>query len=157
MVCELDSPKQLGGGKGNMAFYKLKEHATPGICEPRLLDEQERKQIQHQIANHVKQCIKEKFDKGPEAMQVTIAGDMIIIKSGGYLTRIEKYIIEKEPGGAETVRSIRADAVAGIVSEGELIAFLEQQVGAKATYSMHDSYPQDEYCIWIFLFDRQLA
>ncbi len=140
-----------------MPFYKLQQLATPGICEPRFLDEQERRQIQHQIANYVKQCIKEKVDKGPEAMQVTIVNDMIIIRSEGYLTRIEKYIIEKEPGGAETVKSMRADAIAGILSEGELVSYLEEQVGAKATYSMHDSYPQDEYCIWLFLFDRKLA
>lgn len=157
MGYKLDTSTRFGRRGENMSFYKLRQHAIPGISEPRLLDEQERKKIQHQIANYVKQCIKEKVDKGPEGMQVTIVNDMVIIRSEGYLTRIEKYIIEKEPAGAETVKSMRTDAIAGIISEGELVSFLEEQVGAKATYSMHDSYPQDEYCIWLFLFDRKLT
>ena len=140
-----------------MAFYKLKQSSPLAFMEPKLFDEQERKKVQHQIANYVKQCIKEKCDKGPEAMQVHITGDMVIIKSGGYLTRIEKYIIQKESTGVETVKAMRSDAMSGMINDGELVSFLEEQVGARAVYSMHDSYPQDECCIWMFLFDRKLV
>jgi len=140
-----------------MTFYKLKQHAIPGICTPKLFDDSERKHIQHQIANYVKQCIKKKLDKGPDGMRVTISDNMIIIRIERYLTKMEKYVIEKEPNGVETVRCMRTGAATGIINEGEIIFFMEKLVQAKAVYALYDSYPQDEYCVMLFMFDRILA
>lgn len=139
-----------------MPFLKLQEHATPGIYQPRLFDKAERKQIQHQIANYIKQVAKEKLDKGPEAMRVTMADDMVIIKSEHYLTKMELFIIQN-PDGVETVRSARSDAIAGVLQDGEVLGFLEKITLAKAIYTLYESYPQDNYCIWVFMFDRMLV
>ena len=139
-----------------MPFLKLRENATPGILQPRLFDEAEKKQIQHQIANYIKQVSKEKLDKGPEAMRVTMADDMVIIKSEHYLTRMEQFIIQN-PDGVETVRSARSDAIAGVVRDGDVLDFLEKVTLAKPIYTLYESYPQDDYCIWVFMFDRRLV
>ena len=139
-----------------MPFLKLRENATPGIFQPRLFDEAEKKQIQHQIANYIKQVSKEKLDKGPEAMRVTMADDMVIIKSEHYLTRMEQFIIQN-PDGVETVRSARSDAIAGVVRDGDVLDFLEKVTLAKPIYTLYESYPQDDYCIWVFMFDRRLV
>jgi len=105
----------------------------------------------------MKQYIKNKLDKGPDGMRVTITDNMIILRSERYLTRMEKYIIKNEPTGVATVKSIRTDAVTGIINEGGPISFIEELVQAKAVYVVYDSYPQDEYCIIILVFDRILA
>jgi Uncharacterized conserved protein len=139
-----------------MPFLKLRDYATPGICQPHSFDEAEKKQIQHQIANFIKQISKEKLDKGPEAMRVTMADDMVIIKSEHYLTRMEQFIIQN-PHGVDTVKSARSDAIAGLVRDGDVLDFLEKVTQAKPIYTLYESYPEDDYCIWVFMFDRRLV
>ena len=140
-----------------MPFFKLKQHATPGICEPQLFNEAECKQMKHKIADYVKQCLKERLDKEPGNVRITIVDDMIIIRNEHYLTKMEKYIIGKESTGVETVRSIRIDAVTGIINEGGLVSFIEELIHAKALYSLYDVYPEDEQCVLLFVFDKKLA
>lgn len=142
-----------------MPFCKLREqeHSKPGIYKPLLFDEATRKQKQHKIGNYLKLCGKEKFDKGPEGIRVTIVDNFIIIRTERYLTKMEKFIIKNDSGGAEQIRAVRENIISGMIHEGEAIPFIENLLDAKAIYCLHDSYPEDEYCIWLIVFDRQLA
>lgn len=139
-----------------MPFVKLNEQAKPGVYQPNLFEDAERKQIQHQIANYVKQLAKEHLDKGPEAMRVTIADDMVVIKSERYLSRMEQFII-RNASGVDTVKLARQDAIDRVLKETDILEFLEGITNAKPLYTLFDSYPLDDYCIWIFMFDRKLV
>lgn len=142
-----------------MPFCKLQEqeHSKPGIYKPLLLDEATRKQKQHKIGNYLKLCGKEKFNKGPEGIRVTIVDNFVIIRTERFLTKMEKFIIENQASGAEQIRSVRENVITGMINEGQVISFIENILDAKAVYSLHDSYPEDEYCIWMIVFDRQMA
>ncbi|MGG0717030.1 Na-translocating system protein MpsC family protein [Robertmurraya massiliosenegalensis] len=140
-----------------MPFCKLQAYAKPGINKPLLFDEIKRKKIQHKIANYWKQCGKEKFDKGPDGTRVTIVDDLVIIRTERYLTKMERFVIDNESDGAEYIRSLRVNVLDGAIQEGELISTIEKMVEATAIYCIHDSYPSDEYCVMIIVFDRQLA
>lgn len=140
-----------------MPFYKLHEHAKPGIYKPQLFDEAIRKRKQDQIADYVKQCIEEKLDEASGNVKVTIVDDMIIIRTEGYLSKIEKYIIQNQEDDVENIRSVRITAISGLIRERVLISFLEDTVNAEAIYCLFDLYPKDEYCIWLIMFDQKLA
>lgn len=105
----------------------------------------------------MKQCIKTKLDEESGMVKVTIVDDMIIIQTEGYLSRIEKYVIQNQEGDAENVRSVRVNAISGLIRERVLISFLEDVVGAEAVYCLFDLYPKDEYCIWLIMFSHKLA
>jgi len=140
-----------------MPFVRLID-SNPTSSEHLLLDETIRKQKQHQIANYLKQWLKETMDKGPESLLVTIADDMIIVRTEGYLTKIEKYIIKNKPTQfTKSLRKVRLEVVNSAFREGIIMNYLENAVDAKVVCTLFESYPEEEFSVWLVMFDRKLV
>ena len=115
------------------------------------------KHKQHKLANYMKQIGKEKFDKGAEVTRATIVNNLAVICSERYLSKIEKFIISSDDDGVEKVRQFRVEAIRGILQDKEVTAHIERIVEAKILCFLCDSFPQDEKCVIVLIFDRQLA
>jgi uncharacterized protein YbcI len=140
-----------------MPFIKLIPHATPNLIETTLLSEVEKKRKQHIIANYIKKYSKEKLDKGPEGMRVNLTDDLMIVRSEKYLTTLEKFLIEKNDDAVETIREMRISAVNKLIEDGEIIKFIEKELNVRVTYCIYDSFPLDDYCLWLLIFDRKIV
>jgi len=118
------------------------------------LNEQQRKQLQHEIKLYMEQYFKQKLGKGVDYTKIIIWEDMLIIRGERFLTEPEIYIVQT-PSGKEVVRAARMQ-VAKQHSIDNTVHF-EELLQAKSIHQTYDIEPEKDFWIHVIVFDRCLT
>ncbi len=119
-----------------------------------LLDEYQRKQIQHDIKIFMEQYYKQKLGKGVELTKVNICEDMLIIRGERFLTLPELYIA-RTSSGEESVRAARMQVVLRHVMDN--VPYFEERLNAKVIRQVYDVDSKNDFWMHVMVFDRVLA
>ncbi|HEX3012023.1 MAG TPA: DUF2294 domain-containing protein [Syntrophomonadaceae bacterium] len=120
----------------------------------RRLNDQQRRQLQHEFKIYMEQYFKDKLGKGVDYTKIVIWDDMLIIRGEGFLTTPEKYINET-PSGREVVRAARMQVVRQHAIDN--LPYFESKLGAKAIHQAYELEPENDFWMHVVVFDRILT
>lgn len=120
----------------------------------RKLNDQQRRQLQHEFKLYMEQYFKEKLGKGVDYTKIVIWEDMLIIRGEGFLTMPEKYINET-PSGREVVRAARMQVVKQHAIDN--IPYFEQKLDATAIHQAYELEPENDFWMHVVVFNRILT
>lgn len=120
----------------------------------RFLNDQERRQIQHELKIYMEKYFKKKLGKGVDRTKIVIWDDMLVIRGEGFLTEPEKYIIET-PSGKEVVRAARMQVVKQHAIDN--VGHFETLLGATAIHHAYEIEPENDFWMHVMVFDRVLT
>lgn len=118
------------------------------------LDEQKRKQLQHEFKVYMQKYFKQKLGKGVDYTKITICEDMLVIRGEGFLTEPEKFIAET-PAGVDVVRKARTQVVKQHWIDNK--KYFEERLQAKAIHQAYELEPENDFWMHIIIFDRILV
>lgn len=118
------------------------------------LNDQQRRQLQHEFKLYMEQYFKEKLGKGVDYTKVVIWDDMMIIRGEGFLTTPEKYINET-PSGREVVRAARMQVVKQHAIDN--VPYFEEKLAAKAIHHAYELEPENDFWMHVIVFNRILT
>ncbi|HEX3010916.1 MAG TPA: DUF2294 domain-containing protein [Syntrophomonadaceae bacterium] len=118
------------------------------------LNEQQRRQLQHEFKLYMEQYFKEKLGKGVDYTKIVIWDDMLVIRGEGFLTMPEKYINET-PSGREVVRAARMQVVKQHAIDN--VGYFEKRLQAKAIHHAYELEPENDFWMHVIVFDRVLV
>ncbi|MGI6067062.1 MAG: DUF2294 domain-containing protein [Bacillota bacterium] len=121
---------------------------------PQLFNEQQRKQLQHEIKLYLQRYGKENLGKGADYCKVNICDDLLIIRGEGYLTEPEKYIA-RTPSGREKIRASRIEVIIAYWQDNK--SYFEEKLQAKVVHHIYDLDPGNDFWMHTIMFDRQLT
>lgn len=114
-------------------------------------NEQEIKQLQHEITIYTQQWSKEKVGKGSNIIKVLIFQDMLIYRGEGILSDTEKYISQVNP---DIIREARARVLAEYWPE--LMEYLEEILKAQIIHHIFDIEAEKDFWMHVIVFDQYL-
>lgn len=114
-------------------------------------NEQEIKQLQHEITIYTQQWSKEKVGKGSNIIKVLIFQDMLIYRGEGILSDTEKYISQVNP---DIIREARHRVLAEYWPE--LVEYLEKILKAQIIHHIFDIEAQKDFWMHVIVFDQYL-
>lgn len=120
----------------------------------RRLNDQERRQLQHEFKIYMEKYFKVKLGKGVDKTKIVVWDDMLIIRGEGFLTEPEKYIAET-PSGKEVVRAARMQVVKQHAIDN--VGYFEQVLGAKAIHHAYEVEPENDFWLHVMVFERILT
>ncbi|MEN6460983.1 MAG: DUF2294 domain-containing protein [Syntrophomonas sp.] len=120
----------------------------------RKLNEQQRRQLQHEFKLYMEQYFKDKLGKGVDYTKIVIWDDMLIIRGEGFLTTPEKYINET-PSGREVVRAARMQVVKQHAIDN--VGYFERRLDAKAIHHAYELEPENDFWMHVIVFDHVLT
>lgn len=120
----------------------------------RRLNDQQRRQLQHEFKIYMEQYFKDKLGKGVDYTKVVIWDDMLIIRGEGFLTTPEKYINET-PSGREVVRAARMQVVKQHAIDNN--PYFENRLGAKVIHQAYELEPENDFWMHVVVFNRILT
>ncbi len=118
------------------------------------LNEQQRKQLQHEIKLYMEKYFKEKLGKGVDYTRITICEDMLVIRGERFLTEPEKYIVQT-PMGKEVVRAARMQVARQHSLDN--VAYFEKILQARTIHQTYDIEPENDFWIHVIVYDRCLT
>lgn len=130
-----------------------KNAQTANVPGPKLNDQQ-RRQIQHEFKLYMEKYFKDKLGKGVDYTKVVIWDDMLIIRGEGFLTDVERYIIET-PSGKEVVRAARMQVVRQHAVDN--LPYFENKLGAKSIHQAYELEPENDFWMHVVVFNRILT
>ena len=119
----------------------------------KVITEAQRKQYQHELSNWIKKYGKKVLEKGPEMVDVSLTGNLIVLTITNYLSKYEKFIIETDSSGIKSLKESRLNADLAIIRSGELDRHIEEVLNVEVTGHMFDALLEDEFSLWIILLD----
>lgn len=137
-----------------MDTYSVKESKKLAANYPYKLNEQRRKQLQHEFKIYMEQYFKQTLGKGVDYTKIIIWEDMLIIRGEGFLTEPEKFIV-KTPSGKEVVQAARMQVVKQHWVDNQ--AYFEERLEAKAVHQTYNLEPENDFWIHAIVFDRVLT
>jgi uncharacterized protein YbcI len=143
-------------GEMGMATPKLvrETDTTSAFSYKKRLNDQQRRQIQHEIKLYMEQYFKDKLGKGVDYTKIVIWDDMLIIRGEGFLTTPEKYINET-PSGSEVVRAARMQVVKQHAIDN--VGYFEEKLQARAIHHAYGLEPENDFWMHVIVFDRVLT
>lgn len=120
----------------------------------RRLNDQERRQFQHEFKIYMEKYFKDKLGKGVDKTKIVIWDDMLVIRGEGFLTEPEKYI-NKTPSGREVVRAARMQVVKQHAIDN--VGYFENRLGAVAIHHAYELEPENDFWMHVIVFDRILT
>jgi uncharacterized protein YbcI len=130
-----------------------KSISTSNLTLPKL-NEQQRRQLQHELKLYMEKYFKDKLGKGVDYTKIVIWDDMLVIRGEGFLTMPEKYINET-PSGREVVRAARMQVVKQHAIDN--IPYFEKKLGATAIHNAYELEPEKDFWMHVVVFDRVLT
>lgn len=118
------------------------------------LNEQQRKQLQHEIKLYMEKYFKQKLGKGVDYTRITIWEDMLIIRGERFLTEPEKYIVQT-PMGKDVVRAARMQVAKQHSIDNT--AYFERLLQARSIHQTYDIEPEKDFWIHVIVFDHCLT
>lgn len=118
------------------------------------LDEQRRKQIQHELKIYLEKYFKEKLGKGPNLTKIIISHDMLIIRGERFLTEPEKFILTTNKGNKAIKRSRMHVARQHSIDN---MPHIEKTLGARAVHEGFTVDANKDFWMHAIVFDRVLA
>lgn len=119
-----------------------------------LFNEQQIRQLQHEIKTHIQQFSKTNVGKGSDYIKCSIYDDMLILRGSGFLSEMELYI-SQTPKGCEKIIASRIEVIER--SHQEFKEYLEEKFGAKEIHRAYSIEPSTNFWIDIHLFDRKFT
>lgn len=126
----------------------------PSVQPARRFNDQERRQLQHELKIYMEKYFKKKLGKGVDKTKIVIWDDMLVVRGEGFLTEPEKYIIET-PSGKEVVRAARMQVVKQHAIDN--LGHFEKTLGAKAIHHAYEIEPENDFWMHVMVFDRILT
>jgi uncharacterized protein YbcI len=144
------------GGLGMANQIKLVQKADQGLnsISGRKLNDQQRRQLQHEFKIHMEQYFKDKLGKGVDYTKIVIWEDMVIIRGEGFLTTPEKFINET-PSGREVVRAARMQVVKQHAIDNN--PYFENRLEAKVIHQAYELEPENDFWMHVMVFSRILT
>ena len=96
-----------------------------------LLNDQQRRQMQHEFKIYMEKYFKQKLGKGVDRTKITIWEDMLIIRGEGFLTEPEKFIVETE-SGKDVVNAARMQVARQHSIDN--LAYFQERLDARAVH-----------------------
>jgi len=118
------------------------------------LNEQQRRQMQHEFKIYMEKYFKDKLGKGVDFTKIVIWDDMLIIRGEGFLTSPEKFI-NQTPSGREVIRAARMQVVKQHIIDN--MKYFEERLQAKAIHQAYDLEPEKDFWMHVIVFDRVLT
>lgn len=118
------------------------------------LNEQQRKQMQHEIKLYMEKYFKQKLGKGVDYTRITIWEDMLIIRGERFLTEPEKYIVQT-PSGKDVVRAARMQVAKQHSIDNT--DYFEKILHARSVHQTYDIEPENDFWIHVIVFDHCLT
>ncbi len=118
------------------------------------LNNQQRKQMQHELKLYMEKYFKQKLGKGVDYTKIVIWDDMLIIRGESFLTEPEKYIVQT-PMGRDVVKAARMEVARQHSIDN--LAYFEKRLGATCIHQVYDIESEKDYWIHVMVFDRVLT
>jgi uncharacterized protein YbcI len=131
-----------------------RENTIRYTSDRKRLNEQQRKQLQHELKIYMEQYFKAKLGKGVDHTKVVIWDDMLVIRGERFLTEPERYIVET-PAGKEVVRAARMQVAKQHSIDNN--PYFEEVLNAKALHQVYDVEPENDFWMHVVVFDRKLT
>ncbi|MGI6469321.1 MAG: DUF2294 domain-containing protein [Syntrophomonadaceae bacterium] len=130
------------------------KNASLAAMQRHRLNDQERRQLQHEFKIYMEKYFKDKLGKGVDKTKIVIWDDMLVIRGEGFLTEPEKYI-NNTPSGREVVRAARMQVVKQHAIDN--VGYFEQRLGATAIHHAYELEPENDFWMHVIVFDRVLT
>jgi len=130
------------------------KNSFPAIKPGHRLNDQERRQFQHEFKIYMEKYFKDKLGKGVNKTKMVIWDDMLVIRGEGFLTEPEKYI-NNTPSGREVVRAARMQVVKQHAIDN--VGYFERRLGARAIHHAYELEPENDFWMHVIVFDRVLT
>lgn len=118
------------------------------------LNDQQRRQLQHEFKTYMEQYFKERLGKGVDYTKIVIWDDMLIIRGEGFLTTPEIFIV-KTPHGKEVVKASRMQVVKQHTIDN--VPYFESKLDAKAIHHAFTMEPENDFWMHVIVFNRVLT
>lgn len=132
----------------------LEKDGQLSVQYARRFNDQERRQLQHELKIYMEKYFKKKLGKGVDKTKIVIWDDMLVVRGEGFLTEPEKYIIET-PSGKEVVRAARMQVVKQHAIDN--VGYFEMTLGATAIHHAYEIEPENDFWMHVIIFDRILT
>ncbi|HHV15973.1 MAG TPA: DUF2294 domain-containing protein [Gelria sp.] len=119
-----------------------------------LLNDQQRRQMQHEFKIYMEKYFKQKLGKGVDRTKITIWEDVLIIRGEGFLTEPEKFIVETE-SGKDVVNAARMQVARQHSLDN--MAYFEERLNARAVHQVYSIIAEDDFWMHVVVFDRILT
>lgn len=119
-----------------------------------LLNDQQRRQMQHEFKIYMEKYFKQKLGKGVDRTKITIWEDMLIVRGEGFLTEPEKFIVETE-SGKDVVNAARMQVARQHSIDN--LAYFEERLDARAVHQVYKIEAKKDFWIHVVVFDRVLT
>ena len=118
------------------------------------LNDQQRRQMQHQFKLYLEKYFKEKLGKGVDYTRIMIWEDVLIIRGEGFLTEPEKFIVTTELG-KDVVNAARMQVARQHSIDN--LEYIQNCLQAKAIHQMYQIEAENDFWIHVIIFDRILT
>lgn len=118
------------------------------------LDEQERRQMQHEFKIYMEKYFKRILGKGVDYTKIIIWEDMLIIRGERFLTEPEKFIVATE-SGKDVVNAARMQVARQHAIDN--LSYFEERLGAKAIHQVYVIEADKDFWMHVVVFDRVLT
>ena len=118
------------------------------------LNDQQRRQLQHEFKKYMEQYFKEKLGKGVDYTKIVIWDDMLIIRGEGFLTTPEIFIV-KTTHGKEVIKASRMQVVQQHAIDN--VPYFESKLDAKAIHHGFTMEPENDFWMHVIVFNRVLT
>ncbi|NLX02923.1 MAG: DUF2294 domain-containing protein [Syntrophomonadaceae bacterium] len=119
-----------------------------------LLNDQQRRQMQHEFKIYMEKYFKQKLGKGVDRTKITIWEDMLIIRGEGFLTEPEKFIVETE-SGKDVVNAARMQVARQHSIDN--LAYFEERLDAQAVHQVYQIEAEKDFWMHVVVFNRVLT
>ncbi|HBQ25493.1 MAG TPA: hypothetical protein DD791_03780, partial [Syntrophomonas sp.] len=119
-----------------------------------LLNDQQRRQMQHEFKIYMEKYFKQKLGKGVDRTKITIWEDMLIIRGEGFLTEPEKFIVATE-SGKDVVNAARMQVAKQHSIDN--LAYFEERLDARVAHQVYQIEAEKDFWIHVIVFDRVLT
>ena len=119
-----------------------------------LLNDQQRRQMQHEFKIYMEKYFKQKLGKGVDRTKITIWEDMLIIRGEGFLTEPEKFIVETE-SSKDVVNAARMQVAKQHSIDN--LAYFEERLDARAAHQVYQIEAEKDFWMHVVVFDRVLT
>ncbi len=119
-----------------------------------LLNEKQKKQMQHDLKVYMEKYWKQKLGKGVEYTRILLCEDVLMVGGEGFLTEPEHYIARDE-AGIRKVRESRMEVVYRHFEDN--IPYFEEKLHAKVIRQLADVDVVNDFWMHVMFFDRILV
>jgi uncharacterized protein YbcI len=119
-----------------------------------LLNDPQRRHIQHEFKIYMEKYFKQKLGKGVDRTKITIWEDMLIIRGEGFLTEPEKFIVATE-SGKDVVNAARMQVARQHSIDN--LAYFERSLDARAVHQVYQIEAEKDFWMHVVVFDRVLT